>query len=182
MRTHLAVIIVTIVGLATLAVAAAPSGAAPQGTASVAIVDNLRVFEDSNAGRATTQQIDANRATWQGQISTAETELQGLLTQRQQQAGVMTAEALGQLDADIEQKRIDLQRLRDDAQRQFNQVRDRILGDFEARLDPLVAQIAGERGVPVVFNSETPGLLYFDPAIDITDELIARLNVMAPTR
>jgi Skp family chaperone for outer membrane proteins len=28
----------------------------------------------------------------------------------------------------------------------------------------------------VVFNSETPGLLYFDPAIDITDELIARLN------
>jgi Skp family chaperone for outer membrane proteins len=176
MRTHLSVIIVAIGGLATLAVATAPSGAAPQGAAAVAIVDNIRVFEDSNPGRATTQQIDANRATWQGQISTAQAELQELLSQRQQQAGVMTAEALRQLDADIEQKRIDLQRLQDDAQRQFNQVRDRILGDFEARLDPLVAQIAGERGVSVVFNSETPGLLYFDPAIDITDELIARLN------
>lgn len=176
MRTHVAVTIVAIGGLATLAMAAAPPEVAPQNAANVAIIDNGRVFEESNAGRGATQQIDANLADWQGRITTAETELQGLLTQRQQQASVMTAEALRQLDADIEQRRIDLQRLRDDAQRQFSQVRDRILGDFEARLDPLVAQIAGEHGVPIVFNSETPGLLYFDPAIDITDELIARLN------
>ena len=30
----------------------------------------------------------------------------------------------------------------------------------------------------MVFNSQTPGLLHFNPTVDITDELIARLNSM----
>ncbi len=178
MRNQATVIGVAILGLVVLAVAAGPLGAAPQGGGGLAIVDNARVFSESNQGKRATQQIQANVNTWQQQITTMQTELQALINQRQQQSAIMTPESLRSLDLDIEQKQIDLQRRNDDAQRQSTATRDQVLADLDAALTPVVAALASELGYNVVLNSQTPGLLYFNPAADITDQLIARLNVM----
>jgi len=178
MRNQVTLITVAILGVVVLALAAGPLGAAPQAGGGVAIVDNARVFEESNPGRAATQQIQANVDSWQQQLAALETELQGLLGQRQQQGSIMTPSALRTLDDSIEQKQIDLQRLRDDAQRQARAIQDQILADLEATLTPVIVEIASEGGFSAVFNSQSPGLLHFDPAVDITDTLIARLNAV----
>ena len=178
MRNQVTIITVAILGIVVLAVAAGPLGAAPQAPRGIAVIDNARVFDESNQGRAATQQIQANVDSWQQQLTALQTELQGLLTQRQQQAAVMTPEALRTLDIDIEQKQIDLQRLRDDAQRQAEAIQQQILGGLDNELTPMVAALAAELGYSVVFNSQSPGLLHFDPASDITDQLIARLNAV----
>ena len=110
------------------------------------------MFEESNQGKAATQQIAANVNTWQQQLTTIETELQGLGTQRAQQSAIMTPAALRSLDADIEQKQIDLQRLRDDAQRQTNGTRARVLADLDGALIPVVAALASELGYNAVYR------------------------------
>ena len=176
MRNQVTIITMAIFGIVVLALVAGPLGATPQATGGVAVIDNARVFDESNQGRAATQQIQANVDSWQQQLAALDTELQGLLSQRQQQGGIMTPEALRTLDIDIEQKQIDLQRLRDDAQRQATAIQQQILADLDGALTPVVAALAVELGYAVVFNSESPGLLFFDPASDITDQLIARLN------
>ena len=117
MRNQVAVIGAAILGVLIMLVTVGPSSAVPQGGGGIAIVDNQRLFAESNPGMQATQQINANLSTWQGQLTAIETELQGLINQRQQQAAIMTPDALRNLEADIEQKQIDLQRLRDDAQR-----------------------------------------------------------------
>lgn len=178
MRNQAVVITVIMLGVVVLAVATAPLGAAPQASGGIAVIDNARVFDESNQGKAATQQIQANVDTWQQQLTTLQTELQGLATQRQQQASIMTPDALRRLDADIEQKQVDLQRLRDDAQRQAGAIQNQALAQLEGVLTPVVAALADEMGFSTVFNSQTPGLLHFNPAVDITDALIARLNAM----
>ena len=178
MRNQTTAIGVAILGLVVLAVAAGPLGAATQARGGSAIVDNARVFDESNPGKAATQQIEANVNTWQQQLTGMQTELQGLINQRQQQAAIMTPEALRTLDVDIEQKQIDLQRRTDDAQRQAAATQDQVLAGLDAALTPVVAALATELGYDVVLNSASPGLLYFNPAADITDQLIARLNSM----
>ncbi len=178
MRNQATVIGVALLGLVVFAAAAGPLGAAPQSGGGIAIVDNARVFDESNPGKAATQQIQANVNTWQQQITTVQTELQGLISQRQQQSATMTPEALRSLDGDIEQKQIDLQRLRDDAQRQSTATQGQVLTDLDNILTPVVAALASELGYNAVLNSESPGLLYFNPAADITDQLIARLNAL----
>jgi len=178
MRNQATVIGVAILGLMVVAVAVGPLGAAPQGGGGVAFVDNARVFDESNQGKAATQQIQANVTTWQQQITAVETELQGLIGQRQQQSAIMTPAALRGLDASIEQKQVDLQRLRDDAQRQAGATQTQVLTDLDAALIPVIAALAAELGYNAVMNSQSPGLLYFSPAADITDQLIARLNVL----
>ena len=178
MRNQATVIGVVILGLVVLAVAAGPLGAASQSGGGIAIIDNARVFDESNQGKVATQQIQANLNTWQQQITTKQTELQGLISQRQQQSAIMTPESLRSLEADIAQKQIDLQRLNEDAQRQAEETQSRVLAALDAALTPVVAALASELGYNAVLNSETPGLLYFNPGADITDQLIARLNAM----
>ena len=178
MRNQATVIGVAILGLMVLAVAAGPLGAAPQGGGGVAFVDNARLFDESNQGKAATQQSQANVPTWQQQITALETELQGSLGQRQQQAAIMTPAALRSLDADIEQTQVDLQRLRDDAQRQATATQTQVLNDLDAVLTPVIAALAAELGYNAVMTSQSPGLLYFSPAVNITDQLIARLNAL----
>jgi Skp family chaperone for outer membrane proteins len=178
MRNHMTTITLAIFGLAALAVAAGPLGAAPQASGTFAIIDNARVFDESNQGRAATQSIQANVDSWQQQLATVDTELQGLVSQRQQQGSIMTPEALRKVENDIQQKQLQLQRLREDAQRQATAIQNQVLADLEATLAPAVEALSAELGFTVVFNSQAPGLLHFDPAVDITDQLIARLNAM----
>ena len=179
MRNQVAFVSVAILGVIGVALLAGPIGAAPQGGgAGVAVVDNARVFEESTPGRAATQQIQANVDSWQQQLATLETEIQGLLTQRQQQGAIMTPEALRNLEVDLEGKQLNLQRLREDAQRQAGAIQNQILAELEGTLTPVVEALAAELGYTTVFNSQTPGLLYFNPTADITDQLIARLNAL----
>lgn len=179
MRQQLTVIAASVIGGFLLALAGVPLGASPQaGSGSFAVIDNARVFDESNQGRAATQQIQANVDSWQQQLATLQTEVQTLATQRQQQGSIMTPEALRDLEENIQQKQLELQRLREDAQRQNNAIQQQVLSDLETTLTPVVAALASELGYTAVFNSQTPGLLHFDPAIDITDQLIARLNTM----
>jgi Skp family chaperone for outer membrane proteins len=179
MRNQVTFIAVALVGLVAVALAAGPLGAAPQaGGSGIAVIDNARVFDESNQGRAATQQIQANVDSWQQQLTTLQSELQELMTQRQQQGSIMTPEALRDLEENIEQKQLELQRRREDAQRQATAIQNQVLGELENTLTPVVAALASELGYTAVLNSQSPGLLHFDPAIDITDELIARLNSM----
>ncbi|SVA13423.1 uncharacterized protein METZ01_LOCUS66277 [marine metagenome] len=161
-----------------MVVTVGPSSALPQGGGGIAVVNNARVFEESNQGKRATQQIQANVSTWREQVTANETQLQGLISQRQTQAAIMTPEALRNLEADIEQKQIDLQRLSDDAQRQMGVTQNEVLAGLDAVITPVVSALASELGYSVVLNSQTPGLLYFNPVSDMTDQLIARLNTM----
>lgn len=178
MRHQVAVTAACIVGAVALALAAVPSSAAPQAGAGFAVIDNARVFDESNQGRAATQQIQANVDSWQQQLAALQTEVQTLMTQRQQQGAIMAPDALRDLEDSIQQKQLELQRRREDAQRQATAIQNQVLADLETTLTPVVSALASELGYSAVFNSQTPGLLHFDPAIDITDELIARLNAM----
>lgn len=178
MRNQLTLTTVAVLGLVGLVVAAGPLGAAPQAGGGIAVIDNARVFDESNQGRAASQQIQANLDSWQQRLATLQAEAQELLTQRQQQSAVMTPEALRALNENIEQKQLELQRLREDAQREATTIQTQVIADLEDTLTPVVAALAAELGYTTVFNSQTPGLLHFDPAADITDELIARLNSM----
>ncbi len=179
MSNRLSIIAVSAGVLAAVALVAGPlSAALPQAAGSVAFVDRDRVFAESTMGQTAEAQIEANFEGWQRQLSGLQEEMQGLMQQRQSQAGLMTIEQLSQLDFDIEQKQVNLQRMQDDAQRQFTSIRGSIIGLLEAALLPEIAGLAQELGYTAVFNTQTPGLLFSGDGVDITDQLIARLNAI----
>lgn len=164
-----------VVAAMLLLTAAVPLVAQQQPEVRIGVVDNDRVFEESQAGQAAQQEIQEAYDQWQGRVQAAQQELQQLQGQMTTATGTQAQD----LQTRIEEKQVEIQRLRDDANREFTRLRDRVLGELEAQLTPAVEALAQEEGFTVVLNTQSPGLLYYDSAIDVTGALISRLNAGA---
>jgi Skp family chaperone for outer membrane proteins len=53
--------------------------------------------------------------------------------------------------------------------------------EFQQKLAPVVEQIATEKGLQIVFSARDVGALYFNPALDLTDEIIKRFDAASKT-
>ena len=167
-------------GIAFVLLAGGIPAASQQAGVRLAVIDNDRILQESNPGRATTERIQQSFNQWQARISSVDQQLTALLQRRSEQSVTLTAAALQSLDDEIEQNRIDLERTRDDAQREFGRLRDTALNEMEQTLVPIIQQLAEQNGYRVIFNTQTPGLLYSSDAIDVTDDYIALVNAQVP--
>ena len=179
MRSGNSWMIATMAGAMLAALSASPR-VQPQQGSTVAVVDNDRVFDESIPGQEAAAQIQGSISEWRQRIAGLDEELNGMIANRAEQVATLDAEALEVLDVQIEQQRVDLQRLQTDAQREVDRFRDQVLVELEQTLAPLVGELAREHGYDIILNTQTPGLLYHSDAIDITDLLIGKANTDGP--
>ena len=100
-------------------------------------------------------------------------QLQTLNAKRE--AGVLSGAALSQLDKDVLKLQRELQFLQQDAQAEFDQMRNELDTDLRRKVVPVVADIAREKGLHAVFTADST-LIYILPALDISDEVIKRVD------
>ncbi len=165
--------------IAVIIGAALPLNAQNAPVGRVVVVDGERVTAETQVGQEVRRQVEAAATNWQLQSDQLETELQGLATSRQQQTLTLSAQAMADLNSQIEVKQIAIQRLQDDARRQL----DRIQADGQQRINqvlvPVLERLAAERGWDLVFDArlvQTGSLLHYATNLDVTDEFIAGVN------
>jgi outer membrane protein len=160
---------------------AVPGAAAQQAqTLKIAVIDGDRVLEESNIGAQVSQDARAAAASWDVRIGEKQTEIDTLVAQAQQQQLTLTADAMGRMQQRIEQLNVDLQRLRDDAQRAMNRLGEEAQVRINAVLIPAVEQLANAEGFDLILDTRIQGILYFADAIDATDRYIAMVNANVP--
>jgi len=143
---------------------------------SIAVIDVQRVVTESDPGKQALQKlkelqdgkIDEGRALQQT--------LAGLQEQMAKQRFTLSEERLAEMNKQLEDGQIALQRFQDDAERELDEARRRELGGLEGRIIPVINQVGTERGFTVIFNKFQSGLVYADDSVDITDEVIRRFN------
>jgi outer membrane protein len=163
-----------LVGFVALVLAAAMPAAAQQ--VSIAVIDVQRVVTESDPGKEALQKlkllqdkkIDEGRALQQN--------LTSLQDQMAKQRFTLSEERLADLNKQLEDGQIALQRFQDDAERELDEARRRELGGLEGRIIPVINQIGAERGFTLIFNKFQSGLVYADETVDITDDVIRRFN------
>lgn len=144
--------------------------------ANVAIIDVQRVVTESDPGKEALselkvlqdQKIEEGRALQQ--------ELDGLREQFSKQRFTLSEEKLEELGKQIEQKGIALQRFQDDAQRELDEKRRKVLSSLEERIMPIIDEVGREQGLTLIFNKFQSGLVFADESVDITEEVIRRFN------
>ena len=102
--------------------------------------------------------------------------LAGLQEQMAKQRFTLSEERLAEMNKQLEDGQIALQRFQDDAERELDEARRRQLGGLEGRIIPVINQVGTERGFTLIFNKFQSGLVYADDSVDITDEVIRRFN------
>ena len=75
-----------------------------------------------------------------------------------------------------------MQRFTQDAQAEVQELQQQLQQEFQQRLEPVLQQVATDMGLQFVFNGPDAGLVWADAALDISAEVIKKLDSAKPPR
>jgi outer membrane protein len=151
----------------------------PQG-AKVAYVVLQRIANESADGRVATTQIQAMQQKKAAELNEKNKQLQTMQARLEKEGSVMSASAAAELQKNIEKLNLDVQRFTQDAQAEVQELQQQLQQEFQQRLEPVLAQVAADMGLQFVFNGPDAGLVWADAALDISAEVIKKLDSAKP--
>ncbi len=166
----------TLVALALLAVTSLlPGVALAQDTATrVAVVDVERIVTESEPGR----QRSATLESLQDQLQSEGERLQGEAAALRQRIEESDGADPG-LQQQLDEKMAEINEFSQRATRDLSERSQTVLQELEQIVMPVIEAIGEEGGYTVVFRKFESGILYVVPQVDITDQVIARVNAGA---
>ncbi|MGE0866164.1 MAG: OmpH family outer membrane protein [Vicinamibacterales bacterium] len=151
----------------------------PQG-AKVAYVVLQRIANESADGRVATTRIQALQQKKAAELNAKQTQLAGLQAKLEKEGSVMSASAAADLQKQIEKINVEVQRFTQDAQAEVQELQQTLQGEFQQRLEPVLQAVAQEMGLQFIFNGPDAGLVWADAALDISGEVIKKLDSAKP--
>jgi Skp family chaperone for outer membrane proteins len=127
------------------------------------VVNTPRLVAESMVGKAAT-----------AQLKTLQTEKQKALSEKQLEVQKLAASRA--VTAQIEKAQLELQRLTLDAEAELASLDRQLQEEFDRKLRPVVAQIAEEDHIGIVFEYPQQMIVWAAPAVDITSKVIERLD------
>jgi outer membrane protein len=147
----------------------------PEGS-KVAFVVLQRIVNESAEGKAASAQIQALQQKKANELTEKNKQLQALQQRLEKEGAVLSASATGDLQKQIEKANVDIQRFTQDAQQEIQDLQNALQGQFQLKIDPILAQVGQEKGLHFIFNGPDSGLVWADLGLDISADVIKRLD------
>ena len=163
-----------------LALALPVVAAAQANPPKIGVMNVLRAIVECSEGKQANEEFQKKFEAKRDELSSKQKEIETLQQQLKSQAATLNDDARAGLTKNITQKTTDLQRSQEDAEKEFNELRNQIFNRIGSKLAPLVQQYAKEKNFTLVLDSssQTTQLTYVDPATDITDDIVKRYDAM----
>ncbi len=140
----------------------------------IGVFDSQRVSEETEEGKKYQSELDRSRTAKFTEIETKEKEIKELQDQLAAQRQSLSADKIANMEKDIQKKVVELQRLRDDASREFQNELLEAQKKFQDELINAVEEIGREDGYTLIF--EKIQCIYYSGVVDITNQVVERLN------
>ena len=157
---------------------AQPPAPFPAG-AKIAFFNPQAVFQASADGRAAVTRVNALIQKKQTENADKAKLLQGNQQKLQTSGSVMNETARIQLEKEIEKQTKDAERFQQDAQAEINELQQEVQNEFVKKLSPIVEALAVEKGLHLVFNAAESGIAWAAPGLDLTADVIKKLDANA---
>jgi outer membrane protein len=148
--------------------------------ARVAVIDVQKVLTQSTAGKASYDKLKKMQDEKMAQAKSMDDEMRKLDADISTKRLSLSEDKLAEMQKQLADKRISMQRYAQDAEREMGEARDRELMALEGRIKPVIDALGKEMGLAAIFNKFESGLVYASDAIDITDTVIQRFNAANP--
>ncbi|HEX7807157.1 MAG TPA: OmpH family outer membrane protein [Thermoanaerobaculia bacterium] len=146
----------------------------------VAVIDVQKVLTQSGAGKAAYEKLKKMQDDRVEKAKQMDEELRKLDSDIGTKRLSLSEDKLAEMQKQLADKKISMQRFAQDADREIGEARDRELQALEAKIKPVIDAIGKEMGLAAIFNKFESGMVYASAAIDITDTVIKRFNEAAP--
>ena len=157
---------------------AAPAAPAPkfQDGFKYAYVNMALIAAQSNDGRAAAEKLKGFQDQKTRELQDKQKTLQAAQQKLESGGSVLSEGARTQLQSDIDRQQRDLQRLTEDAQQDVQNLAQQVEEDFTRKVLPIVGKVAQDKQVHFVFNAQQSGLIWAEPGMDLTSEVITAMN------
>lgn len=157
---------------------ASPSGGIATPRPVIGVLDQQRVMAESTAARSVTSQKDKFQDIYQASTAEEENRLRLLDDQLSAQRGTLSPEAFNTRMTDFQNQVNEFQKLVQTKRRNLERAYAQAMTDVQGAVVRVTDEVAAERGMNIVIYRSQ--VFLFDPKMDITEEVIARLNRVFP--
>lgn len=189
-RLALAAFALALVGGASAS--AAPPGAVPVGPApvsarapstlpsirGVAVVDLQKVLADTKQGQSARKKLEDSSKAKQEKLDQKRKKLEADTVKLRDMKDQQKA---AQLEEQLQKDYMDMQQVYMTMQQELAQQESRVLEDIYKNCQTLIDKLATELGVDLVLIRDESTVLFVEPGLDITAELIKRYNQKYPS-
>jgi outer membrane protein len=158
---------------------ATPPAPFPEG-AKVAFVVLQRIANESADGKAASAKIQALQQKKAAELQDKQKQLQGIQAKIDKEGSVMSETARADLAKQAERLNTEIQRFTQDAQQELAELQQQLQQQFEARVSPVLEEVRKEKGLHFIFNGPDSGLVAADPGLDISLDVIKKLDAAKP--
>jgi Skp family chaperone for outer membrane proteins len=158
--------------------APAPQPAAFPADAKIGFVNFPAVVEQSQHGKTGMKELEELSNKKNAEIGAKNKEIAALQEKHKAQQSVAKPETLNAMAKEIDKLTFELQYMQKQAQADIDELRERLLDTFQKKVLPIVEAIRNERNLWVVFSTADSGPAAIHPGLDLTAEVIKRLDAV----
>lgn len=147
-----------------------------QQTLQMGIVNSQNVLENSAEGKKVMTQLEQKDKKNQDELAKMDEEIRQKETKLNTQRLTLTQEAMMNLNSDLDRLRTQRKRFAEDSLREMNELTGRLFQKIQGELLPIIEQIGKEKNLDIILDLARSGAIYFNPTIDLTDEVIKRYD------
>lgn len=145
-------------------------------TIKVGIINSQEILEKSIEGKKAISQLEEKNRKTQQDLAKLDDQIRQLETRLNTQGLTMTQEAMISLSADLDRKRTERQRMAEDATKEMQELQQRLYLKIQNEVMPIINKLGQEKGLDLILDLRASGVLYFNPVIDLTQEVIKRYD------
>ena len=134
------------------------------------------VARSSKAGKSALAEIETfvKQKESEGSVKAAELEQQRLALQKV--GSGLSPRALADLQKAFDRSRLEFERFQQDAQTEIERMRTTFDAEFRVKLAPIIDAVSKEKGLQFVFGLEQAAIVWWSPAVDISEDVVTRLD------
>lgn len=136
----------------------------------IGIINPQSVLQNSVKGKEAIEKLKSLQLSKQKKYEAMQKEIDAL--EKETMSPALNQEARDKKNLDLQNKRIEIKRFAEDAQKDSMTAQQREFESIQSDLMPIIEKIAKTEGYTLILDLNTAGVTYFEPAIDITEKVV----------
>ena len=144
--------------------------------AKIGAINLSYVARMSKAGKEGLSRIDAASRQKAAQVEARAAELEKQQTDFRISSTGLSPRAIADLQRTFEKSKVEFERLQQDARKEIEAMQTQFELEFRTRLAPVIDEVSKEKGLQFVFGLEQAAIIWWSPAVDISEDVVKRLD------
>ncbi|HEX7120464.1 MAG TPA: OmpH family outer membrane protein [Longimicrobiales bacterium] len=164
---------------AAIAVAASVAPAAAQGAPKWGYINSQRILAEAPGTREAQQAFEQDMKRFRDELQKLEAEINTMISDYEKQQSMLAAQEKQEREAAILQKRQEFQQRAMQLDQEAQKRQQELVAPIMDKIQTVIDEIRVQGGYAFIFDVASGAVIAADPALDLTDQVLARLSSTA---